>query len=310
MQGRVIKSTGSWYNVLLEDKTVVQCRMTGKYRLIDRRTTNPVVIGDLVEVEIEEGVGTGVIKKVVPRNNYIIRQSSRNRTAEHILAANLDQAVLIATLSQPRTSTGFIDRFIVTATAYHIPTVIVFNKADIYSEEEREEVKRLSLLYEEVGYRVIITSATEDFHLDEVQELLKNKITLIAGHSGVGKSTLINAICPGLNLKVGKISDYHGKGIHTTTFAEMFELSFGGFIIDTPGIKEFGILDFKTEEVSHYFPEMEKKLHDCQFNNCLHLNEPKCAVKEAVDAGKISRSRYINYLNIIEEIKSEKKIYD
>ncbi len=310
MQGRVIKSTGSWYSVLMEDKTVVQCRMTGKYRLIDRRTTNPVVIGDLVEVEMEEGVGTGIIKKVVPRSNYIIRQSSRNRTAEHILAANLDQAMLMATLSQPRTSTGFIDRFVVTATAYHIPTTIVFNKADIYSEEEQKELEKLSALYEKAGYSVILTSAEKEFHVDDVKEILRNKITLVAGHSGVGKSTLINKIYPGLNLKTGEISNYHGKGTHTTTFAEMFELPFGGFIIDTPGIKEFGILDFKVEEVSHYFPEMEKVLHDCQFNNCLHINEPKCAVKEAVKHDEISESRYINYRNIIEEIKSEEKIYD
>jgi len=310
MKGRVIKSTGSWYNVLMEDKSVVQCRMTGKYRLIDRRTTNPVVIGDIVEVELEEGVGTGVIKKVSPRTNYIIRQSSRNRIAEHILAANLDQAVLMATLSQPRTSTGFIDRLLVTATAYHIPVIIVFNKADIYTEEENEILRSLSSLYSEIGYKVIVTSAVEKFHLEEVKELLKNKITLVAGHSGVGKSTLINKICPELDLKVGEISAYHSKGMHTTTFAEMFDLSFGGFIIDTPGIKEFGILDFKEEEVSHYFPEMEKRLHDCKFNNCLHINEPRCAVKEAVELKEISESRYINYRNIIEEIQSEEKIYD
>jgi ribosome biogenesis GTPase len=310
MQGRVIKSTGSWYNVLLEDKSIIQCRMVGKYRLVSRRTSNPVVIGDIVEVEREDSSANGSIKNVLPRNNYIIRQSSRNRTAEHILAANLDQALLITTLSQPRTSTGFIDRFLVTATAYHIPTVIVFNKADIYSEEEKKLLNEFIAIYTGAGYKTIITSALEDLHITEVKELMTGRITLLAGHSGVGKSTLINKIDPALNLKTGEISAYHNKGTHTTTFAEMFELPFGGFIIDTPGIKEFGILDFKPEEVSHYFPEMEKLLDKCQFNNCLHINEPNCAVKEAVRNDEISRSRYNNYLGIINEIKTEEKIYD
>lgn len=310
LKGRVIKSTGSWYNVLLDDKSVISCRLAGKHRLTNRRTSNPIVIGDLVEVEKEESNTNGVIKNILPRNNYIIRQSSRNRTAEHILAANLDQALLMATLSQPRTSSGFIDRFLVTATAYHIPVTIVFNKADSYTEEEKKEVEEYRDLYTKAGFGVIITSAVAELHITELKEIMKGKITLIAGHSGVGKSTLVNKIDSRLDLKTGEISEYHSKGTHTTTFAEMFELPFGGFIIDTPGIKEFGILDFKVEEVSHYFPEMERLLHECQFNNCLHINEPKCAVKEAVRTGEISKSRYINYLNIIDEIKSEEKIYD
>ena len=308
MKGIITKSTGSWYNVRLEDGNYVQARVKGKLRLVDRRTTNPVNIGDRVLIEMEEG--DSVISEVLPRENYIIRQSSRHRTAEHIIACNLDQAILMATISQPRTSSGFIDRFLVTATAYHIPSVIIFNKLDLYKEKERRILDEMKKIYKNAEYRVVITSAETGEGVEEVQELMKNKTSLLAGHSGVGKSTLINKIVPEMNLKVGELSGYHEKGKHTTTFAEMFELPFGGFIIDTPGIKEFGILDFEESEVSHYFPEMEKRLHDCRFNNCLHINEPGCAVKDGVEKGEVAISRYENYLSIIHELKTDEKIYD
>jgi len=308
MQGRVIKSTGSWYNVRLDDGTVISCRVKGKMRLIDRRTTNPVNIGDLVLVDREDG--DPVIKEVLPRHNYIIRQSVRHRTAEHIIAANLDQALLMATIAMPRTSTGFIDRFLVTATAYHIPAVILLNKTDLYNEEETRKAKQLQEVYAKAGYRLILTSARQMTGVSEVKELMKDKISLLAGHSGVGKSTLINKVVPEFDLKTAELTAYNQKGKHTTTFAEMFELPFGGFIVDTPGIKEFGILDFEEAEVSHYFPEMEKLLHDCRFHNCLHINEPGCAVKAALKNGEIAESRYLNYLSIIDELRTDEKIYD
>ncbi|HYV93861.1 MAG TPA: ribosome small subunit-dependent GTPase A [Chitinophagales bacterium] len=308
MKGLVTKSTGSWYNVRLEDGTNVQARVKGKLRLVDRRTTNPVNIGDRVVIDTEEG--DSVISEILPRENYIIRQSSRNRTAEHILACNLDQAMVMATISQPRTSTGFIDRFLVTATAYHVPSIVVLNKTDLYQEKEMRIMNEWKSVYTSAGYKVITTSAEKMEGINEVREMMTNKTSLLAGHSGVGKSTLINKIVPELNLKTEEIAKWNEKGKHTTTFAEMFELPFGGFIIDTPGIKEFGILDLEEAEVSHYFPEMEKRLHDCRFNNCLHINEPGCAVKDALEKGEIAMSRYENYLSIIHELKTDEKIYD
>ncbi|MBA2407850.1 MAG: ribosome small subunit-dependent GTPase A [Chitinophagales bacterium] len=308
MQGRVIKTTGSWYSVRLDNGTVVSCRIKGKMRLIDRRTTNPVNIGDLVVVDTEEG--DSVIKEVLPRTNYIIRQSSRHRTAEHILAANIDQALVMATVAMPRTSTGFIDRFLVTATAYHIPSVLLFNKVDLYNKKEMQAVIELEDAYIKAGYQVILTSAEENIGISHLKEMMKDKISLLSGHSGVGKSTLINRVIPGLDLKTAELAAFNQKGKHTTTYTEMIELPFGGFIIDTPGIKEFGILDFDEAEVSHYFPEMEKVLHDCRFHNCLHINEPGCAVKSALEAGQIAEFRYSNYLSIINEIGTDEKIYD
>lgn len=308
MKGRVIKSTGSWYQVRMDDGVVLSCRIKGKLRLIDRRTTTPVNIGDLVMVSVEED--DAVIREVLPRHNYIIRQSTHNRTAEHIIAANIDQAFIMATIAMPRTSTGFIDRFLVTATAYHIPSIVLFNKVDLYNETEIEQVNLLTALYEKAGFKVVSTSAENNTGVESVRELMKGKISLLAGHSGVGKSTLINKIDPELSLRTGEVAAYNQKGKHTTTFAEMFELPFGGFIIDTPGIKEFGILDFEPSEVAQYFTEMEKVMHDCRFNNCLHINEPGCAVKTAVEAGEIAMSRYENYLSIIHELKTDEKIYD
>ena len=308
MQGRVIKSTGSWYQVKMDNGAVISCRIKGKLRLIERRTTTPVNIGDLVMVNIEEGDAT--IQEVLPRSNYIIRQSTHNRTAEHIIAANLDQAIIMATIAMPRTSTGFIDRFLVTATAYHIPCIVLFNKTDLYNESEQEQVAQLANIYRQAGFMVVATSAEKNTGVDEVRSLLQGKISLLAGHSGVGKSTLINKIDSKLQLKTAEVAAYNQKGKHTTTFAEMFELPFGGFIIDTPGIKEFGVLDFEAAEVAQYFPEMEKRMHDCRFNNCLHINEPGCAVKAALEDGDIAMSRYENYLSIIQELNTDEKIYD
>lgn len=306
--GRVIKSTGLWYNVRLDNGTVISCRIKGKMRLISRRTTNPVNIGDRVLVDVLEN--DTVIREVLPRSNYIIRKSSRSSTAEHIIAANLDQALIMATIGMPRTSTGFIDRFLLTAMAYHIPTIVLLNKVDLYNEKEMQEAKNLELVYKSAGYQVIYTSAEKDIGVSEVQKIMKNRISLLSGHSGVGKSTLINKIVPGLNLKVAHLTSSNQKGKHTTTYAEMFELPFGGFIIDTPGIKEFGILDFEKWEVSHYFPEMEKLLHYCRFDDCLHIHEPNCAVKTALETGEIAISRYQNYLSILDEIQTNEKIYD
>lgn len=310
MKGRVTKSTGSWYDVLTNEGVTVQCRLKGKLRLENRRTTNPVVIGDWVMVEPEKDNSAAVISEVLKRNNYIIRQSARNRTAEHILAANIDRAFIIATVKQPATTTGFIDRFLLTAEAYHIPSTILLNKMDLYNEDDLKLVEFLKNIYSKAGYPVELISAKTDEHLNAVRALMKDKVNLVAGHSGVGKSTFINKMIPGMNLKVGDVSDYHSKGMHTTTFAEMFHIPEGGFIIDTPGIKEFGILDLAPEELAHYFPEMKNRMHDCKFNNCLHINEPKCAIRDAVEKGEISKSRYGSYLAIVEDVRNTEKIYD
>ena len=310
MKGRVTKSTGSWYDVLTDEGVTVQCRLKGKLRLENRRTTNPVVIGDWVIVEPEKDNSAAVISEVLKRNNYIIRQSARNRTAEHILAANIDRAFIIATVKQPATTTGFIDRFLLTAEAYHIPSTILLNKMDLYNEDDLRQVEFFKNIYSKAGYPIELISAKTDEHLNAVRALMKDKVNLVAGHSGVGKSTFINKMIPGMNLKVGDVSDYHSKGMHTTTFAEMFHIPEGGFIIDTPGIKEFGILDLAPEELAHYFPEMKTRMHNCKFNNCLHINEPKCAIRDAVEKGEISKSRYGSYLAIVEDVRNTEKIYD
>ncbi len=310
MKGRVVKATGSWYEVLLDDNNSMQCRLKGKLRLENRRTTNPVVIGDWVTIEPEKDNSAAVISEVLKRNNYIIRQSARNRTAEHILAANIDRAFIIATIKQPATTTGFIDRFLLTAEAYHIPSTILLNKMDLYNEDDLKQVEFLKSIYSNAGYSVELISAKTDEHLNDVRKMMKDKVNLVAGHSGVGKSTFINKMIPGMNLKVGDVSDYHSKGMHTTTFAEMFHIPEGGFIIDTPGIKEFGILDIQLEELAHYFPEMKSRMLHCKFNNCKHINEPKCAIRDAVDKGEISKSRYGSYLAIAEDIRNTEKIYD
>jgi ribosome biogenesis GTPase len=306
MKGLVLRSTGSWYTVLTSEHEKIECRIRGNFRLKGIKSTNPVSVGDRVILEKEQG-DTAVITEVEERKNYIIRKSTNLSKQTHIIAANIDQAFLVATLVMPRTSTGFIDRFLVTAEAYGIPANIIFNKADMYDEELNDYLEELTAIYELSNYKCYSVSAFNEDDAQTLRELMKDKTNLVAGHSGVGKSTLINAIEPGLELKTGKLSDAHSKGKHTTTFAEMFELSNGGFIIDTPGIKEFGLVDIEKEELGHYFPEFRERMQDCQFNNCLHVNEPKCAVRAALDEGLIAESRYLNYLNMLnsEEMDNE-----
>jgi ribosome biogenesis GTPase / thiamine phosphate phosphatase len=300
LQGLVIKSTGSWITVQTEQGTAVNCRIRGTFRLKDIDATNPIAVGDHVVFDKPEGSETGLITEIKARKNYIIRKSVKLSKQVQILAANIDLAILIVTPELPKTSTGFIDRFLATAEAYSIETVLLFNKTDIFQKELAGMQEELMSIYEPVGYQCLKISAITGFNIDKLIDLMKNKVSLFAGHSGVGKSTIIKAIEPGLEIKIGEISEYHLKGMHTTTFAEMFPLSFGGFIIDTPGIREFGMAEFKKEEISHYFPEMLKILNDCQFNNCLHINEPNCAVKAAVERGEIHPMRYYNYLGMVE----------
>ncbi|GIV44777.1 MAG: putative ribosome biogenesis GTPase RsgA [Bacteroidia bacterium] len=272
MKGTVIKSTGSWYQVLAENKQVYECRLKGNFRLKGQKNTNPITVGDHVEIEIETNTQNAVIASLDERKNYIIRKATNLSKQTHIIASNIDQAILVVTLAYPRTSTGFIDRFLVTAEAYSIPVIIVFNKADMYEGESLELLKELASVYQNAGYKTLLTSAIINIGLEELRALMKDKVSLISGHSGVGKSTLINALEPSLNLKVSEISETHEKGMHTTTFAEMFPLSFGGFIIDTPGIKEFGIVDIKPEELGHFFPEIRKLMQNCKYNN-LHASK-------------------------------------
>ena len=297
--GKVIKSTGSWYLVAdLKTSEQFECRLRGKFRTKGIKTTNPVAVGDIVDFENE----TKAIVKIHPRTNYIIRKSTNLSKQSHIIAANIDQAVIIVSLTMPRTSTGFIDRLLITAEAYHIPTVIVFNKIDLLNEEQKVVLEQITGIYQNAGYDCLHTSVKELVNLEEFKELLHNKTSLLSGHSGVGKSALINTIDQGLGLKTGEISAHHSKGTHTTTFAEMFSLKNGGAIIDTPGIKEFGLVEFEKVELGQRFPEFREKINDCKYNNCLHLNEPGCAIKLAVKNGEISEMRYANYLNILDTI--------
>lgn len=298
MTGLVVKSTGSWYTVRIESGEVIECRLKGKIRLDDRKTTNPVAVGDIVDVERDKD-GSNQITKIHPRRNYIIRKSINLSKQAHIIASNLDQAILLATLVAPRTSMGFIDRFLLTAEAYDIPAKIIFNKKDLLDEEMLELQSDMMKLYTDIGYDCFAVSSFDKKDIEFVKGLLKDKKTLIAGHSGVGKSTFVNAIEPSLDLKTGDISSAHLKGTHTTTFAELFPLSFGGDIIDSPGIKELGLVEMKKEEVGHYFPEIRERMHDCKFNNCLHVNEPHCAILNAVKHAEISLERYESYLGIL-----------
>lgn len=310
MKGVVIKSTGSWYNVLSEDGQMIDCRIKGVFRIKGIKTTNPIAVGDSVLFEMEEE-GKGVIHTIHDRKNYIIRKSINLSKQSHIIAANMDQALLIATLALPRTSAGFIDRFLLTAEAYHIPVSIVFNKIDLFENDPElmDELNAFIAVYENIGYKCYKVSATENKDIEVLRELTKGKTTLVSGHSGVGKSTLVNAMDKQLNLKVGEISDVHFKGKHTTTFAEMHPLSYGGFIIDSPGIKELGLVDMEKEEIADYFPEMRALRNECKFNNCMHINEPKCAVLEAVEKGEIATSRYNSYLGIINGEEMENPNY-
>jgi ribosome biogenesis GTPase / thiamine phosphate phosphatase len=300
LTGRVIRSTGKWYKVKTDDGQVVEARLKGKIRLQDLNTTNPVAVGDIVFLE-KEGEDV-MISGLKDRQNFIIRQSPSRRMFRHILAANIDQAFLLVTMSRPRTSSGFIDRFLISAEAYHIPTIIVFNKQDALTDKDKIKQNEMALIYQNAGYEVVFVSSLLNQGIERVKEKMKNKTTLLCGHSGVGKSTFANAIDESLNLKTKEVSSKYEKGVHTTTFAELFELPFGGSVIDIPGIKEFGVIDFKKEEVGHYFREMLPFLQDCRFSNCLHLNEPGCAVKKAVEEGVVSDERYTNYLNILSDI--------
>ncbi len=301
MDGIVIKSTGSWYSVRIESGDIFECKIKGQFRIKGLKTTNPIAIGDKVRFQLQDKEEVGVIEHIYDRLNYIIRKATNLSKLSHIIASNLDQAIIVITLANPRTSTGFIDRFLVTAEAYHIPARIIFNKIDLYDEKLWEAHLRMKKIYESIGYPCIEISVKEDINIDQVKELLKGKVNLFTGHSGVGKSALINKIESKLNIKTGHISSHHKKGKHTTTFAEMHALSEGGYIVDTPGIKEFGLIDFEIEEVSERFPEMRKYMHNCKFNNCTHTHEPGCAVIKAVENKKISMSRYKNYLNILDD---------
>ncbi|KXN98551.1 GTPase RsgA [Aequorivita aquimaris] len=314
MKGIVYKSTGSWYSVKAENGTFYDCRIKGKFRIGGIKSTNPVAVGDHVDFDIEKkGDETvGVIKHIDERENYIIRKSVNLSKQTHIIAANIDVAFLLITLNNPPTFTTFIDRFLVTAEAYHIKAVLLFNKIDTYNEDELLEIKFLAALYRKIGYECIGISAVTGKNIDKVKAIMKDKVTMFSGHSGVGKSTLINAIEPGLDLKTSKISEQHLQGQHTTTFAEMFDLSFGGQIIDTPGIKGFGVVEMDKEELGDYFPEFFELKENCKFNNCLHLEEPQCAVKEALENEEIAWSRYKSYLQILEgeEDHFRKDIYN
>jgi ribosome biogenesis GTPase len=298
MQGLVIKSTGSWYTVRTGDGEVMECRIKGKFRIKGIVTTNPIAVGDIVDIAPEPEQGTGVITNLHQRKNYIIRKSINLSKQAQVIAANLDQAILVVTLASPRTSLGFIDRFLVTAEAYDIPAKLVFNKLDLFSDEGLAILAEYRNVYESIGYPCFDVSALAGTNIDEVKGVLKDKVTLFSGHSGVGKSTMINALLPELKLRTGEISDWSDKGVHTTTFAEMFELPEGGFIIDTPGIRELGVIDIEQQELSHFFPEMRSRMHDCKFSNCRHINEPGCAVLQALENDEIELSRYESYISI------------
>lgn len=306
MKAIVYKSTGSWYTVKTIEGKTWQARIKGIFKIDGITSTNPIAVGDEVELEPEES-GTAVITQIAQRRNYIARSSPHQNKERHIVASNLDQALLFATIKEPRTSQGFIDRFLAAAEAYHVPAIVVFNKCDIYRKKEWDILEHRSAIYRNIGYTILVTSMETGQGLAELKAVLANKTTLISGHSGTGKSTFINSLFPDLKLKTKDVSGWSGKGMHTTTFAEMYDLPFGGRIIDTPGIREFGITDISRQELSHYFPEMRDRISGCQFNNCIHINEPGCAIKKAVEEGLIAEERYLSYYNMLESI--EEKTY-
>ncbi len=306
MKALVYKSTGSWYTVKDEAGNWHNARIKGVFKIDSITSTNPVAVGDEVDIEVEdEAENTAMITTIHPRRNYINRQSPRFKHQHHIVASNLDQSLLVATIKEPRTSQGFIDRFLVASEMFHVKALIVFNKSDLFKKKDQEKYAAMKQMYQDVGYGVFLTSTIDETGIEELKQELKGKTTLVSGHSGVGKSSLLNMIFPNMNLKTGEISGWSGKGQHTTTFAEMFDLPFGGRIIDTPGMREFGLVDISKPEVSHYFPEMRERLNDCQFNNCMHVNEPGCAIKQAVADGEIHEDRYVSYVNIMESIEEK-----
>lgn len=305
--GLVYKSTGSWYIVRDEQDNTWNARIKGKLKIDkDISSTNPIAVGDRVVFEVEnEDTNTGTIKSILDRENYIVRVSPHNKNQKHIVAANLDAALVVATIAEPRTSQGFIDRFLITAEAYHVPAIIVINKVDLQKPKHKEQMEHWTEMYEQAGYEIFPVTALQPETLEPLSERLKGITTLFSGHSGVGKSTLINQLIPGADLKTIEVSEWSGKGQHTTTFAEMFDLPTGGRIIDTPGVKEFGLIDFEKEELAQYYPEIRKLMEGCRFNNCQHRNEPGCAVKAAVVDGTFSEDRFVSYLTIMDTIEKK-----
>lgn len=303
MQATVYKSTGSWYILKASDGAFINARIKGKFKIDGRTSSNPIAVGDIVNYDIENDVEqTGIIHTIQPRNNYINRQSPANKHSHHIIASNLTQCLLFATLRDPKTSLGFIDRFLITAEAYRIPAIIVYNKADVYDETLLEYYKYIKNIYTKIGYQVQLVSLVTQQGLAQLQATLTNQVTLLSGHSGVGKSTFINYLYPQLNITTQEVSDWSGKGLHTTTFAQMYDLPQGGAIIDTPGIRELGLVDIKKQELGQYFPEIRAAMQHCKFTNCLHYNETVCGVKSALNAGVISEERYLSYLTLMEAI--------
>ncbi|GEO10548.1 ribosome small subunit-dependent GTPase A [Segetibacter aerophilus] len=306
MNALIYKSTGSWYVTKTEDGKIFNARIKGVLKISGLTSTNPIAVGDVVEMELENELeSTTTITSIHDRKNYIARVSPHNKNQHHIVASNLDQSFLFATIKDPKTSQGFIDRFLVSCEAFHVPAVIVFNKADVYGQKEMDRFDELKSMYNGVGYTVLLASVVNNTGIDEVKEFLKGKTTLLSGHSGVGKSSLINAIFPELNLRTKEVSDWSGKGMHTTTFAEMFDLPLEGKVIDTPGLREFGLTGITKQELSHYFPEMRRRLNDCQFNNCMHTNEPGCAIKNAVNTNEIHVDRYVSYMTILDTMEDK-----
>ncbi len=305
MKGLVYKSTGSWYKVRSHKGNFIVCRLKGKLRIKGLKVTNPVSVGDIVEIEMEKGKETGLISKIDTRKNYLIRKSVNLSKQYHIIASNIDQAVLVATVTQPNTLNEFIDRFLVSVTAYNIPAVILVNKLDIYEDEHLNRLADWNSIYTNAGYTILPISVEKEINLDKVKKLFKGKTTVLSGNSGVGKSSLLKKLLPNEEIAVKEISEMHQQGVHTTTFAEMYDLPNGGHLIDTPGIRGIGVVDIEPKELSNYFPEFLKLKPFCKFNNCVHINEPNCAVKKALDEGEIALSRYNSYLSIFNNDQEE-----
>lgn len=305
MQGLVIRNTGSFYQVKTSDGEIVNCRIKGKFRIQGIKSTNPVAVGDYVTFSVTPE-GEGLISEIAERKNYVVRRPANLSKQRHIIAANVDQALLIVTVNYPETSTTFIDRFLATCEAYRVPAKIIINKKDLYSEEELEYMHNLMFLYEQIGYQCFAVSALTGEGVEDIRSLLSGSVSLLSGNSGVGKSSLINAVCPDFKAKTGEISEIHNKGMHTTTFSEMFELNNDTYLIDTPGIKGFGTIDFEKEEVGHFFPEIFNISKDCRFGNCTHVHEPGCAVIKAVEESYVSQSRYNSYLSVMEDCDAGK----